>query len=181
MYIQTHGNLTIDLLDPDPQDFVLGSLAFAIAHANRYAGHGGIYSVAEHSVLGTRALQDQGHGRGIQAGFLLHDLHEAVVGDVSAPVKAALRAIGQNFAHLEDLHQDAVGIRFRVNTRAPEVKAMDRSMCVAEGLQIFGQLLGRGASYGWPSDPPAPIKIRRWPGPRALGEFMDECARLEIV
>jgi hypothetical protein len=180
-YIQTSGGLTIDLLFPDPDDLHLPVMAHALAHLNRYTGHLGRYSVAEHLVLGAECLRDQGHGRGIQAGYLMHDAHESTTGDVSKPVKDALFALGMDFSIFEDPHQDAVERRFRVNTRAREVKDMDMAMCKAEALQGFGTLQGRGGRDGWPTCEPAPIRIRRWAADRAEREFLDWCARLDIV
>ena len=179
-YTQLSGTLTVDLIDPDPDDLVLHSLAKGLAYTNRFTGAIGTYSVAEHLVLGMRCLRDRGHKRGILAGYLLHDAHEAIIGDVSAPVKAALLALGQDFSVLEDRHQIAIEKRFAVFTRAREIKAMDRAMCLAEAEQGFGTLLTRGGSNGWPAPPSAEIKIQRWAGPRAAREWLEECNRLGI-
>lgn len=178
-YIQTYQG-TVDLLDPDPDDLILGVLAFSLAHMNRYTGHLGTYSVAEHLVLGTWVLADQGHKRGILAGYLMHDAHEAITGDISSPMKKAMLALGFDFHTLEDRHQLAVERRFRVYTRAPAVKAMDAAMCVTEATQGFGALLTRGGANGWPSVPPAPVQIRRWSPTRACAEFLEECNRQDV-
>lgn len=178
-YIQMSRGLTIDLLNPNPDDLVLEVLADALGYLARYTGHIGRYSVAEHLVLGARVLRDQGADPMVMRGYLMHDAHEAVIGDVSSPIKAALRVIGQGisaFDVLEARHEEAVQARFRVAAGLPSVKAMDLAMCRAEAEQGFGMLRGDG----WPSVRPAPIKLRRWSAAQASAEFLVECSRLDI-
>lgn len=91
-WIQTRGGHAIDLVPPDPTTLVFGDLAYAVAHLNRYTGHAGVYPVAQHLVLGARALRDEGHASGVQRAYLLHDLHEGICGDLSSPGKRAVRA-----------------------------------------------------------------------------------------
>lgn len=79
----------IDLLDPQPGDFCIAALAEAAAKLNRFTGHTGLfYSVLQHSMLVADLLP-----QGLRAHALLHDLHEAVIGDDSSPKKRALRAV----------------------------------------------------------------------------------------
>lgn len=107
-WIQTRYGNAIDLTPPAPESLVLRDLAFAVAHLNRYTGHAGVYSVAQHLVLGAVALREEGHSRGIQASYLLHDLHEAICGDVSSPGKRAIRAYYR--ATVRDLLGEVTGV-----------------------------------------------------------------------
>lgn len=92
-WIQTCSGGAIDLHPPQPESLVLSDLVFAVSHLARFTGHFGSYMVAQHLVLGARALRDEGHAEGVQRAFLGHDLHEAICGDVSSPAKRVMRKI----------------------------------------------------------------------------------------
>lgn len=92
-YIQVRGNRTISLLSPVPDDYVLSDVAYALAHLNRYTGHLGAYSVAQHSVLGAERLADEGRDLAVIRAFVTHDFLESVIGDISNPMKKAIREL----------------------------------------------------------------------------------------
>jgi hypothetical protein len=84
--IQLYGGTWYDFTSPSP--VAIETLAHALCRINRFTGHTSSalgYSVAQHSLnvmaLLPRELQLQG---------LMHDAHEALVGDVAAPLKALL-------------------------------------------------------------------------------------------
>jgi hypothetical protein len=84
--IQLYDGSYFHFLEPSPVS--IDVLAHALCRVNRFSGHTRQpigYSVAQHSLnvmaLLPRELQLQG---------LLHDLHEALVGDVAAPLKMLL-------------------------------------------------------------------------------------------
>lgn len=78
------------LLDPRPADVQLPDIAWSLAHTNRYTGHAGTYSVATHSRHVARIVVEVLERPDLELDALLHDAHEAYVGDVSAPLKRAL-------------------------------------------------------------------------------------------
>lgn len=91
-WIQTHTHHAFDLANPSPSAVLFEDISFALAHLNRYTGHAGTYSVAEHSVLVAAIAADKARRAGhapLEAARLglLHDAAEAYVGDVSAPLK----------------------------------------------------------------------------------------------
>ena len=104
-WTQTATGRKLSLTDPDPAqvDFA-GDVAPALAKLARFNGHTigyPAYSVAQHCVLGaegleedTRHLLDEPYSapssRRMAALFLLHDAHEAYMGDICTPVVAAL-------------------------------------------------------------------------------------------
>ncbi len=187
-WIQTRTGIAIDLLDPDPASITLHDLAFALGYINRYTGHAGAYSVAQHSVLVAQALQQEGHDRGVQRAGLLHDAHEAIVGDVASPLKRALRALyiagtprpGESldpWARLEARHERAVRVRFGVSRDLPEaVKIMDLRMLLAEKRDLLGREAG---DWGIPATA-WPEKITRWTADSAIDAFQREAERLEL-
>lgn len=122
-------------------------IAGALAHINRFTGHIGQYSVAQHSVMAAHMAPD-----GLKLDALLHDASEAYLGDVSAPLKAYL----PEYQRLEQFYHDVIDAHFGVVTRHATVKAVDLSLLVLEAKH-FGV---------WTDDyPPMP---RRTPGMRSL-------------
>lgn len=71
----------------------LPDIAHSLAHINRFTGHAvRAYSVAEHSLLVCEILERDGGCRNAATllAALLHDAHEAIIGDVSTPMKRRL-------------------------------------------------------------------------------------------
>lgn len=82
----THSGRMVDLLNVTPEDIKLSDISWALAHINRFYGHASrSYSVAEHSINVARLLPEP-----IKIYGLLHDAHEAYIGDLSTPMKQAL-------------------------------------------------------------------------------------------
>lgn len=92
-WIQTQSGRAFDLLDPRAEDVVVADIAHALARINRFSGHthGEPYSVAHHSMLVADLLASWGAPPAIVREGLLHDAGEAYYGDLTSPLKAALR------------------------------------------------------------------------------------------
>lgn len=92
-WIQTGAGIAFDLYAPTRfmVDFNV-DIAEALARLPRFTGHirSGPYSVAQHSVLGADALHRETGRADIAAAFLLHDAHEAFIGDRVTPYSLAL-------------------------------------------------------------------------------------------
>jgi hypothetical protein len=83
-------------LDFKVEDVDIEDIATSLAKQCRYNGHcDGFYSVAEHSHIISRALENDHYPREIQRLGLLHDASETYTGDIIRPLKNALR--GQGF------------------------------------------------------------------------------------
>lgn len=99
-WIQTRSGRAFDLLDPKPEQVDIGDIAFALATLPRFTGHVRGYSVAEHSVFVSVRVNQLTHSTNLSSeekaklalGALLHDAHEAYIGDLSSPLKQALRS-----------------------------------------------------------------------------------------
>lgn len=78
--------------DPDqltPDIFDIRDVAWALGNQQRFNGHvDERWTVAQHSVLVARLLQLRGADPLTVMAGLLHDAHEAYIGDVAAPQKA---------------------------------------------------------------------------------------------
>lgn len=81
-WLQTRSGRAFPLVDPEPSDVHWPDIVYALAHTNRFGGHVGPYSVAQHSVLVAEQLRPEWRAYG-----LLHDAHEAFIGDIPTPLK----------------------------------------------------------------------------------------------
>jgi len=88
----------------------IDTIAHALAQINRFTGHAKRpYSVAEHSLLCADIAERLQLSPFVRLAALMHDAHEAYVGDVSSPAK---QAIGQGWKDFEDIHTRAVRRHF---------------------------------------------------------------------
>jgi hypothetical protein len=87
--IETFSGLFVDYDDPQPEQISIYDIAHALSQICRFGGHTRVfYSVAEHSILVSRLL---GKDRSLpRLAALLHDAHEAYLGDIPTPLKNAL-------------------------------------------------------------------------------------------
>ena len=118
----------MDTRNPEPATIDLSDIAHALAHTCRYGGHcKRFYSVAEHAVLVSRRLEEQGaSNRRLRAG-LHHDDSEAYLGDIPRPMKPLL---GKAYRDLTDRMDEAIigALRLGLGTGAlhdPMVKEAD--------------------------------------------------------
>lgn len=87
--IETNSGRFIDLYSPDPSDIWISDIAHHLAAVCRFGGAcDPWYSVAEHSCLVARLMLARGLHWRIQLAGLLHDAHEAYIGDLQSPLKA---------------------------------------------------------------------------------------------
>jgi hypothetical protein len=97
--IETFTGKLFDYLDPRAADMDALSIAHALGNLCRFTGHcRRFYSVAEHSVLCMTLADRRGLTRRLQLLALIHDAHEAYVGDINTPLKLALNG---NFADID--------------------------------------------------------------------------------
>lgn len=97
LWKQTYTGRAFDLMCFGPADIDLfGDVAESLARLCRYGGHVqcGLYSVAQHSVVGCdAALAEYPEEPEIAAYVLLHDVHEYIIGDITTPVSGWLSAL----------------------------------------------------------------------------------------
>ncbi|MFN8995058.1 MAG: hypothetical protein ACK5X3_15535 [Pseudomonadota bacterium] len=197
-WVQTASGKAFPLIGADPSlvDFAT-DIAGPLARCARFAGHigSGVYSVAQHSVEGADALLRETGDRRLAALFLLHDAHEAYIGDISTPVQAALAQMADVFRgdggghlmhqalkalqhHLDVAIHEAANLALPVEAERAIIKAMDIRMLITERNQLLGP----------PPCPWAPIieaaqpirrigEMRVWPWPEAADEFMARAKR----
>ena len=156
-----HGGIEHFFLAPFNAD--IKSIAFSLSNINRFTGHVGIYSVAQHSVLVAQQLPDN-----LKLSGLLHDAPEAYIGDVSSPLKRLL----PDYKHIEDFYHKEIDRQFGTDTRCNEVKSADLRMLVTEAKH-FGLPLDR-----FPNMQTFNIDIERWSPEFAMNAFLKMYAEL---
>lgn len=142
----THGEV-IDLLHPERTEIRLDTIAHALANTCRFGGHvSRFYSVAEHSMHVSRILE-RTHGRAGAVLGLLHDAHEAYIGDVPTPLK---RVLGETWRELEA----AWAWRVRAHFNLPDFPGRLRHADLVALATERAQLLPEGP--GWDIELPEP-------------------------
>lgn len=137
----------MDLLDPDPGSILLDDIAFSLGNACRFNGHtSSYYSVAEHSVLVSCLVEAMNPNRDLVVAGLLHDAHEAYLGDIPTPIKQTL----PGWQELAERMDRAVGQSFCADPvlfRSPEVELADR-MALSMEARILMKCRTRGLLAG---------------------------------
>lgn len=204
--ITTSTGMVIDLLQPQAAQIDFAStVAPVLARTARFGGHlpAGAYSVAQHCVLGVRAIIAETGDIELARAFLLHDAHEAYLQDMIRPVQSALAAViskqlmqhGLNFEiasralpeALEALKgradaaiYAAAGVEWPLPRRVREgVKLWDNRMLVAEARQLMS---GNGQNTTLPNVPPAKLlgRIKVWPWPDACDAWLETFTDLKL-
>ena len=138
---QTFTGRAVDMLAPAAADIAFADVAHALALINRYDGHTRQpISVAQHCVMGAEAMLHETGSVRLAALFLLHDAHEAYVGDTGTPVQLALAALcpaaGEALRKLRRRFDVAIHVAAGVTLPGAEehraVKRMDLRMLRAE-------------------------------------------------
>lgn len=106
-------------------------VASSLAHQNRFNGHVGQYSVAQHSLLCSHVVPEE-HA----LAALLHDAAECYTGDLVAPIKKYCDA----FKAIEFTHERRINEYFGVDIHHNEVKIADLRMLITEA-KAFGMPL----------------------------------------
>jgi hypothetical protein len=118
--------------DIDPVDIVE-----ALSRICRFNGHVVVehYSVAAHSLLVADQLPDH-----LKLAGLLHDAHEAYVGDMTSPMKAALGVVGDAYRELAAAFDRAIADRFGLDValfKDPAVQTADLRALATEKRDVM--------------------------------------------
>ena len=89
--IETYTGQKVDLSHPDPKSINIEDIAWHLSRIGRYNGatrSDNVYSVAQHSVLVLNRVRSQepDANTSLLLTALLHDAHEAYIGDVISPM-----------------------------------------------------------------------------------------------
>ena len=140
------GGTLFDLARPETSAVTLHDLAYALGRICRFGGHTSrFYSVAEHCVHVARLVPfDLGRAA------LMHDAAEALIGDVTRPLKAML----PEYKLIEARIETSLASRFALAgdpplaVHDPAVKAADLAMCAAEARALMPNAPGYWSGIG---------------------------------
>lgn len=119
-FIETYTGSRFTPLQPRVEDVQLEDIAHALSHQCRFSGHTRLfYSVAEHSVRVSRAVQKAGGSQEEQLWGLLHDASEAYLVDVPKPLKDS--AFGELYREAEVRIMSVVCAAFQMVSEQPDL------------------------------------------------------------
>jgi hypothetical protein len=187
----------VDLISPDLSRIdIRTDIALPLARAGRFACHmewsrsdGRIWSVGQHCVVGAKAMLEETDDVDLALAFLVHDAHEALIGDITTPTRTTIGEMMGPVAR--KLYEAAivrlkaaidVEIRRLAGLRMSEamtrtVHQMDMRMLAAEVRQILGEEPSDHPAH-WPAEClTLPAVVTRgalcpWPTKRVADEWM---------
>jgi len=124
--VMTQSGALVDLYQPKSETISIRDIAAGLSRIARCAGQTIVdYSVAEHSLVVARILEAQKQTPLVCLFGLLHDAHEAFIGDLTGPAAAAIRAMGNPLREIDvmKLRIDQA-IRSALGLRAPTPAAL---------------------------------------------------------
>lgn len=144
-WMQTRSGRKFDLENIEDNMIDASDIAWSLAHICRFNGHcRRFYSVAEHTILMMRMPQllgrvfDPRTQYVLTGQILVHDAHEAFVGDMPRPMK---KLLGSAWSDVED--RIATHVRKSLGVHGPEfddwgnVKFFDSCMLAAEARELM--------------------------------------------
>lgn len=110
-YITTRSGRRIRMPNIHASQVHLGDIAHSLSNQCRFQGHTQTYySVAEHSVLVADLAEAEGHDEMVVRAALLHDAHEAYLGDFPSPFKVAVPELRDFEAQVQTAVLEALGL-----------------------------------------------------------------------
>jgi uncharacterized protein len=171
--VQMRSGACVDLaaLEPDLTDVTLEDIAGSLARLPRFLGHTQgerPYSVAQHSCL-VVALLDDSANRPLAQAALMHDAHEAVMGDIPSPVKEALRGA---VTALEARLQRAICTRFRISPNLIGHYIIDHADKQALATERAALLAPGALAWGAHLPEPSDLDVTPWVESYARTQFL---------
>jgi 5'-deoxynucleotidase YfbR-like HD superfamily hydrolase len=195
VWIQTYSGVKFYIYKPTPADVVMEDVARALSHLCRFTGHlKRFYSVAQHCVH----CSEQVEGTAIESLWaLLHDAHEAYIGDMNSPLKRYLNynelyaavpngevSVESKYAQAERAIDIAVLDKFSIvytDKELERVKTADMRMLVTEATQLHK----RGIHPDWGVDTnvytPYEMEIQPWHPDDAMDRFLRRLKQLTRI
>ena len=177
-YLQTVSGRWVNPFDPDPDQLDAGDIAHALANQCRFGGHSrAFYSVAQHSVIVSRLVEERGGDAEDCFAALMHDATEAYLGDMPHPIKHRSE-LGAAFKAAEDELERALREHFRIKPDVPEIKRADRALLATERRTFSSE------DWHWPElegVEPLDLELTAWPPDEAARAFADRYAELDAL
>lgn len=135
-WLQTYIGKQFFPFDPKLDDIDIIDIAFSLGKKCRFNGHtiNGFYSVAEHSLLVCKLLEDINSSISECLWGLMHDAVEAYTGDIPKPIKPFLNG----FHEIENRIQKCIAEKFNLVWPMPNiVKSADEIILSLESLSVM--------------------------------------------
>jgi uncharacterized protein len=175
-YLQTVSGKWVNPLDPDPEQFDIQDIARALGNLCRFGGHcRAFYSVAQHSVVVSRLVEERGGDAEDAFAALMHDATEAYLGDMPHPLKHR-SPLGAPFRAAEERLEAAIRARFAIRAEVPEIKRADRALLATERRAFSDE------AWHWPElegVEPLELELTAWPPDEAARTFAERFAELD--
>jgi uncharacterized protein len=140
-WIQTYTGKHFDLLNPKTEDIDPLDICVSLAQQCRFSGHTSqFYSVAEHSVRVAGIVSERA-----QRWALLHDAAEAYIGDISRPMRAAMKAVSMTGIEWSKSIEDGIArciierfeLKYLEEGIIEEVKKADNKLLATEARDLL--------------------------------------------
>ena len=175
-YLQTVSGRWVNPFDPDPAQLDAGDIARALANQCRFGGHCRVfYSVAQHSVIVSRLVEERGGDVEDVFAALMHDAAEAYLGDMPHPLKHR-SPLGAAFREAEDHLEQAIRDCFGIKPGVAGIKQADRSLLATERRAFSAE------TWHWPElegVEPLDLELTAWSPDKAADEFGKRYAELQ--
>jgi 5'-deoxynucleotidase YfbR-like HD superfamily hydrolase len=175
-YLQTVSGRWVNPFDPDPDQLDAADIARALANLCRFGGHcRAFYSVAQHSVIVSRLVEQRGGDAEDAFAALMHDATEAYLGDMPHPLKHR-SPLGAAFKAAEADLELTIRARFRIKADVPEIKRADRALLATERRAFSAE------SWHWPElegVEPLDFELTAWSPDDAARAFAERYAELD--
>lgn len=166
------GHIIQDLENPSVDDICIEDISHSLSRICRYNGHcRQFYSVAQHSVLTSRAIPNS--SKPLKLWALLHDAAEAYLCDIPSPLKGYL---SPKYDGLEKKYLRVICERFGLCGRMPQlIIRYDRILLMTERRDLVKE---QSMKWGYECLPLLPDKIIPWSIDSAESNFLLEFYRL---
>jgi 5'-nucleotidase len=175
-YLQTVSGRRVNPFDPEPEQIDIGDIGRALANQCRFGGHCRVfYSVAQHSVIVSRIVEQRGGDAEDVFAALMHDASEAYLGDMPHPIKHR-SPLGAAFRAAEEYLEQAIRERFGIRPDVPEIKRADRALLATERRAFSAE------TWHWPEldgFEPLDLELTAWSPDEAQRAFAARYAELE--
>lgn len=168
-FIETSSGVCFYPLEPNEDDVCVQDIAHALSHICRFGGHSkAFYSVAEHCVRVSRALDAWDASPAVILHGLLHDASEAYLGDIVSPLKRL--SIFSGYREVEEKLQRVICRRFGLPEKEPAiVRKADLVLLATEARDVMPY---NPENWGALTEEPLAERITPWSAVEAERAFL---------
>lgn len=172
----------VDLLEPKSSQIALYDIAEGLSKICRYTGHTSVfYSVAQHCCIVHDIVPPEA-----KPYALLHDAHEAYIGDLPTPLLAALGSLGASHAvetikdRLDRAILAAIGLPYPSAEIINAVKKADAQALAWERRDILPTIMGQHPL--WANQPEITIsrQLKGWNWDTAMNGWLNRFESLAL-